>query len=148
EGIAKQDFHQDKNKPIVPLQLKDAENFADVTTTFKIMGTEQNLLVICLDFVEGEDAFLVEVGKDELKYISASAVSSTLNTTNVQIEGDFTVEEAQRLADIINSGSLPVHMTELYSTSVGAQFGEQALNETVFAGIIGIAIIFLYMIFT
>src|SRR5699024_9571329 len=47
-----------------------------------------------------------------------------------------------------NSGSLPVQMTELYSTSVGAQFGEQALNETVFAGIIGIAIIFLYMIFT
>ena len=29
-------------------------------------------------------------------------------------------------------------MTELYSTSVGAQFGEKALNQTVFAGIIGI----------
>src|SRR5699024_7308608 len=67
-------------------------------------------------------------------------------TNDVQITGDFTVEEAQRLADIINAGSLPVHMTELFSTSVGAQFGEQALNQTVFAGIIGISIIFLFMI--
>ena len=148
EGSAKQDFHQDTNQPIVTLQLKDAEKFADVTTTIKNIGEGQNLLVIWMDFDEGEDAFLDEVGKAEPKYISAPAVSSTLNTTNVQIEGDFTVEEAQRLADIINSGSLPVQMTELYSTSVGAQFGEQALNETVFAGIIGIAIIFLYMIFT
>src|SRR5699024_436730 len=37
-------------------------------------------------------------------------------------------------------------MTELYSTSVGAQFGEQALNQTVFAGIVGVAIIFIFMI--
>ena len=41
---------------------------------------------------------------------------------------------------------MPVHLTELYSTSVGAQFGEQALNQTVFAGLIGIAIIFIFMI--
>src|SRR5699024_8213928 len=67
-------------------------------------------------------------------------------SSNVQITGDFTVEEAQRLADIINAGSLPVHMKELYSTSVGAQFGEQALNQTVYAGIIGIALIFIFMI--
>src|SRR5699024_7256742 len=60
--------------------------------------------------------------------------------------GDFTVEEAQRLADIINSGSLPVKMDELYSDSVGAQFGEQALNQTVFAAIIGIILIAIFMI--
>ena len=35
---------------------------------------------------------------------------------------------------------------EIYSTSVGAQFGEQALNKTVYAGIIGIALIFIFMI--
>ncbi|HIV74249.1 MAG TPA: protein translocase subunit SecDF, partial [Candidatus Pseudogracilibacillus intestinigallinarum] len=71
EGSAKQDFHQDTNQPIVTLQLKDAEKFADVTTTIKNMGTGQNLLVIWMDFDEGEDAFLDEVGKAEPKYISA-----------------------------------------------------------------------------
>src|SRR5699024_4591429 len=56
------------------------------------------------------------------------------------------VEEAQRLADIINSGSLPVHMEEIFSTSVGAQFGEQALTQTVFVGFIAIVLFFLFMI--
>src|SRR5699024_11206095 len=36
-------------------------------------------------------------------------------------------------------------MEELFSTSVGAQFGEKALRQTVFAGMIGIALIFLFM---
>src|SRR5699024_7894499 len=54
--------------------------------------------------------------------------------------------EAQRLADIINAGSLPVHMTELYSISVGAQFGETALHQTIFAGMIGVALIFVFII--
>ncbi len=50
------------------------------------------------------------------------------------------------MADIINSWfHLPVHMNEIFSTSVGAQFGEQALNQTVFAGIIGISLIILYL---
>ena len=38
-------------------------------------------------------------------------------------------------------------LTEIYSTSVGAQFGVDALQKTVFAGIIGIAAIFLFMLF-
>ena len=37
-------------------------------------------------------------------------------------------------------------LTEVYSTSVGAKFGEQALNQTILAGIIGIAIIYLFML--
>ena len=49
-------------------------------------------------------------------------------------------------AGILNAGALPVHLEEVYSTSVGAQFGEQALNKTVFAGIIGIALIFVFML--
>src|SRR5699024_10800257 len=48
---------------------------------------------------------------------------------------------------IINAGSLPVHMEEIFSTSVGAQFGEQSLSKTVFAGFIGVGAIFLFMIF-
>jgi len=145
EGSAKQDFDPQSNQPMVTLQLKDASKFADVTTEIKNMGSPNNLLVIWMDFQEG-DSFAEEVQKEEPKFISAPAVSETLNTTNVQISGSFTVEEAQRLADIINAGSLPVHMTELYSTSVGAQFGEKALHQTVFAGIIGISIIFLFMV--
>lgn len=146
EGSAKQDFNPETNQPIVTLQLKDAKKFADVTTEIKEREAPDNLLVIWMDFQDG-DSYQEEATKEDPKFVSAPSVKETLNTTNVMIEGDFTVESATYLADIINSGSLPVHMTELYSTSVGAQFGEQALNKTVFAGFIGIGLIFLFMLF-
>ena len=145
EGSAKQDFDPQSNTPMVTLGLKSAEKFGEVTTTIKDIGAPDNLLVIWMDFQEG-DSFAAEAEKEETKYISAPRVSETLNTASVQITGDFTIEEAQRLADVINAGSLPVHMEELYSTSVGAQFGEQALKQTVFAGFIGVSIIFMFMI--
>lgn len=145
EGSAKQDFDPESNQPMVTLKLKDSNKFGEVTTEIRDMGSPNNLLVIWMDYQEG-DSFAEEVQKEEPKFISSPAVSKPLFTSDVQITGDFNVEEAQRLADIINSGSLPVHMTELYSTSVGAQFGEKALNQTVIAGLIGISIIFLFMI--
>lgn len=145
EGKARQDFHAEKNTPIVSLQLKEASKFRDVTEEIKNKGEPNNLLVIWMDYEEG-DSFAEEVEKAEPKFVSAPRVSETLNTADVMIEGNFTVESAQDLANIINAGSLPVNMTELYSTSVGAQFGEQALNKTIFAGFVGIGLIFIFMI--
>lgn len=144
-GSAKQDFDQTTNKPIVSLKLNDANKFGEVTTQIKEMGPPDNLLVIWMDFQEG-DSFKEEILKEEPKFVSAPSVDQTLHTTDVMITGDFTVESAKALADIINSGSLPVHMNEIFSTSVGAQFGEQALNDTVFAGIIGIGLVVLFLI--
>src|SRR5690625_546316 len=148
EGSARQDFHPDTNQPIVSLELKDANNFGEITgelATPEKQKAGENLLVIWMDYQEG-DSFEEEISKEDPKFISAPGVSERLNTTDVMIDGDFTVDSAQYLADILNAGSLPVNMTELYSTSVGAQFGEQALNQTVFAGIVGVAIIFIFMI--
>ncbi|MEN1969289.1 protein translocase subunit SecDF [Lentibacillus sp. N15] len=150
EGSAKQDFDPDSKQPMVTLSLKSASKFGDVTRKIKDMNDPDtpyadNLLVIWMDYQKG-DSYAEEYQKDDPKFISAPQVSKTLNTSNVMITGDFTVDSAQRLADIINSGSLPVNLTEKYSTSVGAQFGQQALNKTVFAGIIGIGVIFLFMI--
>ena len=149
EGGAQQDFSQKTNKPIVTLQLKDGKQFGEITS--RIKGKQNpdtpypdNLLVMWMDYQEG-NSFAEEYGKEDPKFVSAPSVTKTLNTTDVQIDGDFTVESAQRLADIINAGSLPVNMTELYSNTVGAQFGEQALDKTVFAGIIGISLVFLFM---
>ncbi|WP_047979701.1 protein translocase subunit SecDF [Ornithinibacillus contaminans] len=146
EGSAKQDFHPDTNAPIVTLKLKDAKKFGEITRDLAAKQTTgENLLVIWMDYQEG-DSYQAEATKADPKFVSAPGVSQTLNTTDVMIEGNFTVESATYLADIINSGSLPVSMNEIFSTSVGAQFGEQALNQTVLAGIIGVAIIFIFML--
>ncbi|WP_080874257.1 protein translocase subunit SecDF [Oceanobacillus timonensis] len=143
DGSASQDYNPNTNAPIVTLQLKDASKFGEVTE--EISQMTDNRMAIWMDYQEGEDSFEEEMSKEDPKYVSAPAVSEPIHSSDVMIEGDFTVDSAQQMADIINSGSLDVHMNEVFSTSVGAQFGEQALNETVIAGMIGIALIILYL---
>jgi preprotein translocase subunit SecD len=145
EGGASLTFSE-TNQPWVSLTLKDADKFGEVTKDIMGRPLGENLLVIWLDYEEG-DSFQEEVQKATPKFLSAPRVSEVLNTKNVVIQGDFTVEEATNLANLLNAGSLPVKLKEIYSTSVGAQFGEKALEKTVFAGIIGIVLIFLYMLF-
>ncbi|MEC1261401.1 protein translocase subunit SecDF [Bacillus swezeyi] len=144
ESGAKQSFKTDTNEPIVTIKLKDADKFGEVTK--KVLDMKpNNQLVIWLDYKKS-DSYQKESQKAEHKYISAPNVNQVLNTSDVMIEGNFTIQEAKDMASILNAGALPVKLVEKYSTSVGAQFGEQALNETVLAGIIGIAIIFLFML--
>ncbi|WP_075982418.1 protein translocase subunit SecDF [Bacillus massilinigeriensis] len=145
EGGAKQTFDENGN-PSVSLTLKSANKFKEVTQKIVNMGEPNNLLVIWLDFEEGKDSFKAEAAKKDPGYLSAPRVSQVFNQDTVSIVGDFKLEEAKTLSSLLNAGALPVKLKEVYSTSVGAKFGEQALNETVFAGIIGIAIIFLFMI--
>jgi SecD/SecF fusion protein len=143
EGGASQTFDQN-NKPIVAITLKSAEEFAKATQ--HVLSLEpQNLMPIWLDYEEG-DSFAEESLKPNPKFLSAPKVDEVFNTTTVTITGTFTIEEAKELADLLNAGSLPVELEEMYSTSVGAQFGEQALQKTVFAGIIGILLVYLYML--
>ncbi|QWC21813.1 protein translocase subunit SecDF [Bacillus haikouensis] len=143
-GAAKQTFDE-QNNPIVSLKLKDREKFYQLTKDILGMAP-QNQLVIWLDYEEGKDSYKEEAGKQDPKFLSAPAVSKPINSDEVIIEGSFTVEEAQNLASLLNAGALPVKLDEVYSTSVGAQFGQQALDKTVLAGIVGIVIIFLFMI--
>ena len=143
EGKAKANFGQNGN-PVVTLEMKDPDKFAQVTSEVKSKAPE-NVMVIWLDFVEGVDSFREEAMKEQPKFISAPYVSQTINSSNVEISGSFTVEETKHLAGILNAGSLPVHLEEIYSTSVGAQFGTQALEKTVLAGIVGISLIFIFM---
>ena len=144
EGKAKANFGQNGN-PVVTLEMKDPDKFGQVTSEVRSKAPE-NVMVIWLDFVEGVDSFREEAMKEKPKFISAPYVSQTINSSNVEISGSFTVEETKHLAGILNAGSLPVHLEEIYSTSVGAQFGTQALEKTVLAGIVGISLIFIFMV--
>jgi protein-export membrane protein SecD/preprotein translocase SecF subunit len=144
EGGAKQTFDEN-GAPSVSLKLKSAEKFKNVTEEIVKMAPN-NVLVIWLDFEEGKDSFKNEITKVNPKFLSAPTVKEVFNQNTVSIVGSFTAAEAQELSSLLNAGALPVKLTEVYSTSVGAKFGEQALNQTILAGIIGIALIYLFML--
>ncbi len=145
EGGAKQTFDEN-GKPSVSIELKSADKFKQVTQEI-VNQAPNNVLVIWLDHEEGKDSFVAESQKATPKYISAPVVNQVFSQDTVSIVGDFTVDEAKNLADILNAGALPVKLDEIYSTSVGASFGLQAMDKTVFAGVIGVLAVFLFMIF-
>ncbi|MFC4388385.1 protein translocase subunit SecDF [Gracilibacillus marinus] len=145
EGSARQAFDPNTNEPVVTVQFKDANAFGDTTEEIFNNPELDNRVVIWMDYEEG-DSYQEEATKPDPKFVSAPGFQQILRTTDIQISGDFTVESAKRLADILNAGSLPVNLNEEYSTSVGAQFGQQALDKTMFASILGVLLIFVYMI--
>ena len=77
--------------------------------------------------------------------LSVASVSQGF-AQDVIIQGNFTKEEAEGLVKLINSGSMPTKLTEISSKTVTASFGENSLEKTFTAGIVGIGLIVLLLI--
>jgi SecD/SecF fusion protein len=131
---------------VVSLKINDTDKFYELTKKVSEMVSGNNIIVTWLDFEEGVDSYKAEVGKESPKYISAASVNQGINGDAI-IKGSFTDEEARQLANLINSGSLPVKMTEIYSNVVSAEFGLNAFSVTVFAGLLGVLGVAIFMIF-
>ncbi len=138
-----------EGRPVVSLKIADKEKFAEVTGTVASKPAGSNLMVTWLDYTE-EDSYVQERVREnngeEPKYISAASVSSRIEGDSV-ISGSFTEKEARELADLINSGSLPVIMTEISSNVVSAEYGMSAFSSTTFAGVVGVLLVMAFMIF-
>src|SRR5207245_11079465 len=65
---------------------------------------------------------------------------------NPQISGSFTQQSANDLATGINSGSLPVDLVALDVTQVSATLGAESVKLSLAAGLLGLAIVVLFMI--
>ena len=67
--------------------------------------------------------------------------------TGAQISGGFSsVQEAQDLATILQIGALPINLKLISQTQVSATLGEQALDQGLKAGLIGLALVVLFLI--
>ena len=77
---------------------------------------------------------------------SAPVVREQISGGSAQIDGMDDFDEASNLASTIKIGALPLTLEELSSQVVGAKLGSDALETSLFAGAIGLGIIFLLMI--
>jgi SecD/SecF fusion protein len=67
-------------------------------------------------------------------------------STGAQISGNFTISSAQDLAKILQAGALPVKLVLESQSTVSATLGQQALDEGLRAGIVGLAVIVLFLL--
>ena len=77
---------------------------------------------------------------------SAPTVQSAITGGSAVINGMDDDEEAERLAQTIRIGALPLTLKELRSNVVGATLGKDALSTSLKAGAVGIAIVAVIMI--
>ncbi len=79
--------------------------------------------------------------------ISAPTVNQAITDGSAIIEGDFTADEAQKLADQINGGALPFKMDTVSTNTISPTMGEGSLDAILLAAAIAFAFIAVYMVF-
>ena len=116
--------------PVVDFQIKSgsADKFGNVTQSLL-----QKPLIVFLDNT----------------YVSAPTVQSQI-TSNGQITlgPNATIDQAKLLANQLNAGALPVKKIDIISEqTVGATLGKDSVNASLFAGMVGLLVIGVFMVF-
>ena len=120
-------FDQTTGKPVVSIEFNEegADKFAEIS--------ERNVgqpLAILLDN----------------QPVSAPIIQEKITGGQAQITGDFTLEEAERLALQLNAGALPVSIRLVEQRTVGATLGSESIERSVTAGLVGLSMVLLFMI--
>lgn len=77
---------------------------------------------------------------------SPTVKSGAITGGSAYIEGRFDQKEAENLAVQIASGAIPLTLKEIEQRSISASLGEDALYSSLFAGLIGLTVLFMFMV--
>jgi SecD/SecF fusion protein len=86
----------------------------------------------------------VAVVLDDVVY-SDPVVQSEITGGNTQISGNFTIEEAQDLAQVLKAGKLPAPTRIVEEAVVGPSLGQEAINQGLYSSLAGLLIIMVFM---
>lgn len=115
------------NQPVIGLEMSEEgrKKFADATTKF--VGQK------------------ISIYMDE-DLLTDPTVEGPITQGKAVITGNRSVEEAKRIAGIINAGALPLEVKTASIRTVGPQLGANAFPNAVKAGLVGILVVFIFMI--
>ena len=76
---------------------------------------------------------------------SAPRVNTKIDKGQSQITGDFTMQEATDLANVLNSGKVPAPAKIIQDTVVGPSLGQESINAGMLSFVIAFILVLLYM---
>jgi preprotein translocase subunit SecD len=79
------------------------------------------------------------------RVISSPVIDSEIPDGQGIIRGSFTLESANSLAVQLRYGSLPVPLKVVETRIIGPTLGEDSLNRSIIAGLVGLTIVILFM---
>lgn len=140
-----------KKTELTGKQLKKAT--ADIQQGSGSLGSQ---VVVRLQFDEEgtklfSDLTSANVGKQiaiflDGEVLSAPTVQNPITNGEAIISGSFNADTAKELATRLNSGALPVPIKLISQQNVGATLGQESINKSLVAGLIGMILIAIFMI--
>lgn len=120
-------FMSQSGKPEVGIEFdsEGAKNFAQLT--------KDNIDKQIAIFLDGQ-------------VISAPTVQAEITDGKAVITGNFSLDEAKKLAQRLNEGALPMPITLIGQQSVEASLGKASLDKSLKAGLIGLVLVAIFMI--
>ncbi len=128
-------------------QLERATVQFDQTTTAPIVALQFNS--------EGSQLFEQitsdNIGKTIAIYLDGQAISTPVVNQAISggeaiIEGNFSLDEAKTLARRLNEGALPVPISLVNQRNIGPSLGAEALERSVFAGLLAMLCLGVFMV--
>ncbi len=111
---------------------------------------------VSLEFNEEGDSLFAEITKRNIgkpvaifldgEPISVPTVQQEITGGQAVITGRFSVKEAKELVGRLNAGALPVPITLVSQDTVGPSLGVVSLQKSLFAGLIGLGLVVVFMI--
>lgn len=116
------------NEPLVSVSFNDegAKLFADITRAH--VGEQLGI------FLDG-------------KLLSAPVINEAITGGTAIISGNFTIDEARTLAENLSFGALPMPISLASTQTIDATLGAGVIEQSLYAGLIGFALISGFMIF-
>ncbi len=120
-------FDQNTGQPVVQIQFtaNGTKKFADITSR----NVGKPVAMVLDDIV-----------------ISAPVVNEPITQGDAVISGSFTTDQAKQLSVQLNAGALPVELSILEQRAIGATLGEESLQKSFVAGVIGFFVIVVFMV--
>ncbi|QHI36325.1 hypothetical protein IMCC3317_16870 [Kordia antarctica] len=84
---------------------------------------------------------------DNIVYSAPSVTTGKISGGNSEISGNFTVEEAQDLANVLRAGKLPATADILQSEVVGPSLGQEAIDSGLMSFMIALILVLIWMVF-
>ena len=107
-----------------------ASQLAEVSTRLTALQPPQNQFAIVLDGV----------------VVQAPSFREAILGGSAEISGNFTLESAQDLANVLKFGALPLNLDVQAVESVSPTLGSDQLRAGILAGIIGLALVAVYLL--
>jgi preprotein translocase subunit SecD len=120
-------FDPSSGRPVVQIEFTNegAQKFAEIT--------ERNVGKPVIIFLDNQP-------------VSSPIVQEKITGGSAVISGEFSLDQAKNLTIQLNAGALPVSVELVEQRTVGATLGAESVEKSVRAGLVGLAMVLLFMI--